>query len=204
MAARDGPKPYSLAGAFFALGAALAVAFGAAFGAAAAFFGAAFFGADFVVFVAVALALGAALAGLTTAGAVAVLASAAALAAAASARAVLLSAARADSGYYSLLVTNVAGSITSSNALLHVLTPQRILPLTSLGGGQYRLSFSDFDGGLLFDWDLGNLAVEGSTDLSATNWITLTNAIVISNGVGQVEFVATNNPPHQFYRIRMK
>lgn len=31
-----------------------------------------------------------------------------------------------------------------------------------------------------------------------------TNAIVISNGVGQVEFFVTNTPPPQFYRIRMR
>ncbi|MBI5773296.1 MAG: immunoglobulin domain-containing protein [Verrucomicrobia bacterium] len=117
---------------------------------------------------------------------------------------VLASVARTNSGYYSVTVTNLAGSVTSSNALLRVLAPQRILPLTALGGDRYQISFADFDGGPLFDWDLNSLEVQGSTNTSSTNWVTLTNALVISNGVGQVEFLVTNAPPQQFYRIRMR
>jgi hypothetical protein len=116
----------------------------------------------------------------------------------------LTNVARTNSGYYSIIVTNAYGSVTSSNALLRVMVPQRILPLTALGGGRYRISFADSDGGLLFNWDSSSLEVQGSTNLSNTNWLTLTNAIVISNGIGQVEFVVTNSTPQQFYRIRMR
>ncbi|MBI5772750.1 MAG: immunoglobulin domain-containing protein [Verrucomicrobia bacterium] len=128
-----------------------------------------------------------------------------ALAGATNATLALTSVARSHSGHYAVAVTNAFGSVTSSNALLSVGgTAQRLLPLTALGGGRYRISFSDFGGGPLFDWDLSNLDVEGATDLNAANWVTLTNALVITNGVGQVEFVVTNSPPQQFYRIRMR
>ncbi|MBI5775241.1 MAG: SBBP repeat-containing protein [Verrucomicrobia bacterium] len=112
--------------------------------------------------------------------------------------------ARTNSGFYSVTVTNAYGSVASSNALLLVRASQRILPLTQLGDDRYKISFADFDGGLLFDWDLSSLEVQGSTNMSSTNWVTLTNALVISNGVGQVEFLVTNTPPQQFYRIRMR
>jgi len=69
---------------------------------------------------------------------------------------------------------------------------------------RHPISFSDFGGGPLFPWDLDNLEVQGSTNMSSTNWVTLTNALVITNGVGQVEFVVTNSPPQQFYRVRMR
>ncbi|MBI5774980.1 MAG: cadherin domain-containing protein [Verrucomicrobia bacterium] len=128
-----------------------------------------------------------------------------ALAGATNATLALTSVARTNSGHYAVAVTNAFGSVTSSNALLSVGgAAQRILPLTALGDGRYRISFSDFGGGPLFDWDLSNLDVEGATDLNAANWAVLTNAIVITNGVGQVEFVVTNSPPQQFYRVRMR
>jgi len=118
---------------------------------------------------------------------------------------ILTNVARTNSGYYAVVVTNGFGSVTSSNALFMVGgVAQRILPLTALGGGRYQISFADFDGGQLFDWDLSSLELQGSTNMSSTNWVTLTNALVISNGVGQVEFVVTNSPPQQFYRIRMR
>jgi hypothetical protein len=117
----------------------------------------------------------------------------------------LPSVARANSGYYSVIVANPDGSVTSSNALLVVSgVAQRILPLTALGGGRYRISFQDFDNGPLFPWDAGNLEMETCADLGAADWITLPRPIVITNGVGQVEFLVTNTLPQQFYRIRMR
>ena len=113
---------------------------------------------------------------------------------------------RTNSGYYAVTVANNAGSVTSSNALLRVLSPLRIAPVTALGGGRYRIAFTYADGGLLYDWDLGGLELQGSTNMfSPINWLTLTNnPILISNGVGLAEFVRTNIPPATFYRIRAR
>ncbi len=80
----------------------------------------------------------------------------------------------------------------------------RFQPLSALGEGRYRMPFSAFPGGPLIPADTAHLEVQGTTNLINANWVTMTNPIVIDNGIGQVEFTATNNPPHQFYRIKVQ
>ena len=103
-------------------------------------------------------------------------------------------AATTDAGVYSVVVTNLAGSVTSSNATLGVLVPPTMglqlsagYPVLSLGGM------------------LGNhFLVQYNTDLAGTNWITL---VSVSNLlVSPYVFLdpAGISPPARFYRAVMQ
>ncbi len=74
----------------------------------------------------------------------------------------------ADTGSYSVIVTNDGGSVTSSVATLLVITPDVSAVISSPGfetGGQFRLTVTGTTG--------YNYAVEASTNLALTNWISL-------------------------------
>lgn len=111
--------------------------------------------------------------------------------------------ARTNSGAYRVIVSNAAGAVASSNALLFVTTEQKFLAAAAAAGGGLRLSFADHDGGLLNSWDVSILTVQGATDLVNPDWQTLPGAVVISNGLGQLEVAVSNGPPQQFFRVRM-
>jgi hypothetical protein len=99
-----------------------------------------------------------------------------------------------NTGVYSVVVSNFAGSVTSSNALLVVLVPPSLAlqfwagyPLLNLNG---MLS--------------NNFTVQYSTDLTGTNWITLqtfsnllTSPYLFLDPAGVV-------PPARFYRVFMQ
>jgi hypothetical protein len=68
-----------------------------------------------------------------------------------------------NTGNYSVVVTNLAGSVTTSNALLVVLVPPSLA--LQLWAGYPLLNLN----GMLSN----NFAVQYSTDLTGTNWITL-------------------------------
>ncbi len=111
---------------------------------------------------------------------------------------------RTHSGRYSVAVSNAFGNVVSPDALLVVGgAAQRLQAPIALGAGQFRVTFSDADGGALFPWDQGILQAQGTSSLPG-GWVNLTNEIVIDNGVGYVEFTATNDPPHQFFRIKVQ
>jgi hypothetical protein len=111
---------------------------------------------------------------------------------------------RQHSGRYSVVVSNAFGHAVSADAMLVVGgAPQRLLAPVPLGAGRFRIPFSDADGGALSPWDLGILQAQGTSSLPG-GWVNLTNEIIIDNGVGYVEFVVTNDPPHRLHRIRMQ
>ena len=111
---------------------------------------------------------------------------------------------RAHSGRYSVVVSNDFGHAVSPDALLVVGgAPQRLQAPVDLGAGRFRIPFTDADGGALFPWDQAILQAQGTSSLPG-GWVNLTNVIIIDNGVGYVEFVVTNDPPHRFYRVRMQ
>jgi hypothetical protein len=94
-----------------------------------------------------------------------------------------------DSGNYSVQVTNVAGTITSSNALLTVTAPQPLeFQLISLESNQVRL---------VLNGEPGTYAVMTSSNL--VDWEPWTN-LAISNVPVQILDELLTNVPSRFYR----
>ena len=99
-----------------------------------------------------------------------------------------------NTGNYSVVVTNLVGSVTSSNALLTVLVPPTIALQFLAGYPQLKLN------GMLSN----NFVVQYSTNLAGTNWINmislsnlLTNPYSFLDPAGVV-------PPARFYRAVMQ
>ena len=72
---------------------------------------------------------------------------------------------RSVSGAYSVVVSDSAGNLQSSDAVLRILVMQRLEPLEKLDKGGFRLRFGDHDGYPLQDADKDNFIVQESTDL---------------------------------------
>jgi uncharacterized membrane protein len=97
-----------------------------------------------------------------------------------------------NAGSYSVVVTNVAGSVTSSNAMLAVTQPipTRIDWISVMSGGQVQLQASG---------NPGHYSVEVTTDLA--DWVELTN-FTTTNATFQ--FIdAAGNLIQRFYRTRL-
>lgn len=106
---------------------------------------------------------------------------------------------RAVEGTYSVLVTNSAMGVVSSNAVIRVLAAERLGPPLLLPGGQLQLLFDDADGGaLLTANDIASFQVLASTNL--VDWTILTNALILTNGQMLLQDSWTN-APKRFYRV---
>lgn len=111
----------------------------------------------------------------------------------------LLNVTRCDGGVYSVLVTNIAGSALSSNALLVVRVPQRLgTPILQADGSCVVFS-GDADGGLLTMNNLANFELYASTNIE--DWLPLTNCLSVTNGQLRVCDPDSANLPQRFYRI---
>jgi Ig-like domain-containing protein/Regulator of Chromosome Condensation (RCC1) repeat protein/immunoglobulin I-set domain protein len=106
---------------------------------------------------------------------------------------------RTNSGIYSVIVTNSAGSVTSSNLTLRVLVPQRLTTPTVLSDGSLLFLSNDRDGGLLGASDLANFRLQVSSNL--TSWVELPNAISLTNGFLLIRDTNSADVPARFYRI---
>jgi alpha-tubulin suppressor-like RCC1 family protein len=106
---------------------------------------------------------------------------------------------RRDSGVYSVSVTNFAGSVLSSNALVTVLVPQRLTGAAIQPDGAFTFYAGDADGALLLPSDLAGLIPQTSTNLR--DWSPLTNSITLSNGVLFIRDAGASNYPARFYRV---
>jgi len=106
---------------------------------------------------------------------------------------------RCDAGVYAVLVTNIAGSTLSSNALLLVRLPQRLGTPTLLLDGTCVILSGDADGGLLSTNELANFELYASTNLES--WVCLTNCLSLTNGQLLLHDNGSTNLPQRFYRI---
>jgi hypothetical protein len=105
---------------------------------------------------------------------------------------------RTNSGIYSVFVFSPYGNATSSNAVLKVHVPQLLSAPTFQPDGSILLSSTDVGGQLPFA-DLANLQVQVSTNL--VDWMTLPNALVLTNGAIQLQDADAMNSTMRFYRI---
>ena len=94
-------------------------------------------------------------------------------------------------GTYSVVVSNVGGLATSSNALLTVvaLQPPDFDQITVTPGNQVRLVLSG---------QPGNYVVQISSNL--VNWVAWTNVVIETNGQVELLDSSTASDPQRFYR----
>ena len=111
----------------------------------------------------------------------------------------LLNVTRSNSGVYSVVVTNIAGSITSSNAVVAVHVPQHFSAPIMRPDGTITFTSSDVDGGALSQSDLANLHVETSSNL--VDWVTLSGGLILTNGTLQIQDAGPTITPETFYRM---
>ncbi|HTL71901.1 MAG TPA: immunoglobulin domain-containing protein [bacterium] len=112
---------------------------------------------------------------------------------------VLLNAVRTNSGVYWLIITNVAGSMTSSNAVLDVRVPQWLGSPVLAPDGKLIFNSADASGGLLTPANLANFEAQASTNL--VDWVTLPDALNLTNGLLQLQDDDAVNHPARYYRI---
>ena len=98
-----------------------------------------------------------------------------------------------NTGNYSVVITNLAGNVTSSNALLTVLVPPSVALQFLAGYPVLNLN------GMLSN----NFVVQYSTNLAGTNWINLLSLSNLSSSPYQFLDPAGIVPPARFYRALM-
>jgi alpha-tubulin suppressor-like RCC1 family protein len=106
---------------------------------------------------------------------------------------------RRDSGLYSVIVTNFAGSVLSSNALVSVLVPERLTGAAMQLNGTFTFYAGDADGTPLLPSDLAGFSPQTSTNL--VDWTPLTNALSLTNGLLFIRDPGASNYPARFYRV---
>jgi len=109
--------------------------------------------------------------------------------------------ARAQGGAYSVVITNLIGSTNSSNAIVRVLAPTRLLSPEFAAGAPLRLRFGDNGiGGDLTTNDAGNFEVHVSTNATGTNWLRMNVPLTVTNGQIVFEDGEAVSLPRRFYR----
>jgi hypothetical protein len=106
---------------------------------------------------------------------------------------------RTNSGTYFVIVTNMAGSATSSNAVLDVHVPELLGMPMILPNGTLTFSATDADGRQISPDLFANFELQASTNL--VNWATLPNGLLYSNGTIYIQDSDTTNSVQRFYRI---
>ena len=99
-----------------------------------------------------------------------------------------------NTGQYSVVVTNLLGSVTSSNAVLTVIVPPTLE--LELWAGHPLLSL----GGMLSN----NFVVEYSTNVAGTNWINLLSLTNLPFSPYQFLDTTGDEEPGRFYRAFMQ
>jgi len=106
---------------------------------------------------------------------------------------------RQDRGVYAVQVSNPGGSTLSSNGVLQVLVQQRLGDATIPADGSFSLTSADADGTPLTDANLAAFEALASTNL--VDWIPLTNALRITNGMLLLWDVGRSNYPTRYYQV---
>jgi hypothetical protein len=107
--------------------------------------------------------------------------------------------ARAQDGTYSVTVTNAGGATVSTNFFVQVNVPQQLSAPVLLPDGALQFTSTDVGGGTLTPAELPNFEAQASTDL--VNWVTLPNALSLTNGMLLLQDNTITNYPARFYRI---
>ena len=106
---------------------------------------------------------------------------------------------RAQNGIYSVTVTNLRGAAISSNAVVTVKVPQVLGTPALLANGTLQFTSMDVGGGTLTEADLPNFEAQASTNL--VDWVTLPNALSLTNGMLQLSDGSSTNYSTRYYRI---
>jgi uncharacterized repeat protein (TIGR03803 family) len=99
-----------------------------------------------------------------------------------------------NTGYYSVVVSNIVNSVTSSNALLTVLVPPTVGLHFLAGYPQLNLN------GIVSN----NFTVQYNTNLTGTNWVNLRSISNLSSSPYQFLDPAGSGQPARFYRAFMQ
>jgi len=106
---------------------------------------------------------------------------------------------RTDAGTYSVVVSNIAGTVTN-NIQLHVQVPQLLNIAFDPTSTIFSVSFGDADGGILTSQDISTFVVQSSTNL--LDWTTVSSSVT-TNGSGGLSFQVSpsSNLTQCFWRI---
>lgn len=106
-------------------------------------------------------------------------------------------------GAYALRISNPVGTLVSPNALVRVISPQRLTNGLLSQGGSFTLFFGDDDGTSLTLAHAQRFVVEASSDMRTWH-VAATNGSGIEFSNGQFRFVDPNpaSTNRRFYRIR--
>ena len=109
---------------------------------------------------------------------------------------------RARGGSFSVMVSNLYGAITGNIGSIRVRVPHRLQPPVATNG-MFRLLSADQDGGLLTTNDLAFFTFQTSTNLTPTNWlsITYTNGLSLTNGMLRFDDTNAASRPFRYYRV---
>jgi hypothetical protein len=105
---------------------------------------------------------------------------------------------RANSGFYDVVVGNASGSLTSSNARLRVIIPQRI-NVPTVDSNRFRFTFGESDGSALVATNLPPFEVQLTTNFNS--WHSFTNPAIFTNGQLSFEDILPPALQRRYYRI---
>jgi len=109
---------------------------------------------------------------------------------------------RGSAGTYTVTVTNMVGSVTSTNINIRVLVPQVLGTPTVVNGGEAQFAFQDVNGSVAALSYTSNFVVQTSTNLaSPIQWLQTPGNFSSSNNFLIFQEASPTNLPARFFRI---